>query len=623
MSESLVDKVRRFPDAPGVYLIKNTVGRVIYVGKARSLRQRVRSYLAENGSLSARLKALQAQMNDIDYIVTDSEVEALILECNLIKENRPRYNVNLKDDKDYPYLRLTGGPYPRLEYLRLSQKEGRGRVKSRKARRQGKDDQGGGLYFGPYTNAGAVRDTMRLLRRIFPLRHCRQLLTGEPAPERPCLNFQMNRCLAPCRGAAAVPLPEYAGMVKQVALFLEGQQDKLERQLERRMNEAARTEHYEEAARLRDQLQAVRQVADQQQKVLSIKKAVDRDVLALARHGHEAAVHLFKIREGKLLSQDHFPLSGAGEASDGEALAAFIKSYYSRGIRPPPEIVLSHQAGEKELIRQWLSHESGRRVVLVTPRRGTRKKLVDLALRNGILKLQEEEQRARQREQLPLNELARLVGLEREPQRIEGYDISHLRGGEAVGSMVVFEQGRPFTDGYRHFHLRQAPAGDDYAALQEVLSRRAIRSDWPLPDLILVDGGKGQLGAARAALDEAGLSSLPLLSLAKDPEQIFLEGAPAPLILPAGNTLLQLLQRVRDEAHRFALDYHRRLRLKGGIRSPLEDIPGIGPKRRSALLGHFGGLEELYRANEAQIRAVPGFNRTMARQLYAHLHGER
>ena len=591
----LAEKVRQFPDAPGVYLIKDAAGAIIYVGKARSLRQRVRAYLAANGALSPKVRALQRQMREIEYIVTDSEVEALILECNLIKEYRPRYNVDLKDDKDYPCLRLTGGPYPRLEYLRLSQREGR-RGRSRRREGQREAEESGAIYFGPYTDAGAVHETMRLLGKIFPLRRCRRYLTGEPSAERPCLNFQMKRCLGPCRGAAAVPPEEYARMVEQVVHFLEGRRAFLERRLEEKMRQAAQEQRFEEAARLRDQLQAVRQVAAQQQKVFLLEKAVDWDILALARLGADAAVHLFVVREGKLIRREHFPLGpAAAEADDGEALGAFIKSYYSRGARPPREILLSHQPEDRETLEEWLGRLARGKVKLTVPRRGPRRQLVELALRNAELKLKDEEERRERQELLPLEELARLAGLEEPPRRIEGYDISHLHGGAAVGVMVVFEQGRPYKDGYRRFHLRQAPPGDDYAAMKEVLQRRAARQGWPRPDLILIDGGKGQLGAAREALQQAGVRDIPLLAMAENPDRIFLEGQKAPLLLPANSPLLQLLQRIRDEAHRFAVDYHRRLRRQNATRSPLEEIPGVGPQRRAALLKHFGSLEDLPR----------------------------
>ena len=617
----LAEKVHHFPDSPGVYLIKDAVGAIIYIGKARSLRQRVRNYLAVNGAMPPNVLALQRQMREIEYIVTDSEVEALILECNLIKEYRPRYNIDLKDDKDYPCLRLTGGPYPRLEYLRLSQKEGRRPGKSRQAKQQREAEEEGALYFGPYTDAGAVRETMRLLGKIFPLRRCRRHLTGEPAAERPCLNFQMKRCLGPCRGALEVPPEDYRNLVEQVVLFLEGRRGFLERQLSERMEQAAQKERFEEAARLRDQLQAIRRVTSQQQKALLLGRATDRDILALVRLGEAVAVHLFMIREGKLIRREHFPLGrAAADVDDGEALGAFVKSYYSRGARPPKEILLSVQPGDRDILEKWLRELAGMKVTLTVPRRGSRRKLVELALRNGALKLQDEQERAERQVLLPLEELARLAGLEQPPRRIEGYDISHLRGGAAVGVMVVFEAGGPFKEGYRRFHLRKTPPGDDYAALQEVLQRRAARAGWPRPDLILIDGGKGQLNAARLALRDSVFSGAAMLALAENPDRIFLEGEKTPILLPANSTLLQLLQRIRDEAHRFAVDYHRRLRRRNAAHSRLEEIPGIGPQRRAALLKHFGGLEQLYRASEGDLAAVPGISRILAQRIYQELH---
>ncbi len=617
----LAEKVSRFPQSPGVYLIKDAVGQVIYIGKARSLRQRVRSYLAADSAAPPRLQAIQSQMHEIEYLVTDSEVEALILECNLIKEYRPRYNVDLKDDKDYPCLRLTGGPYPRLEYLRLSQREGRRPGRRGPKKRQQAVEEDEALYFGPYTDAGAVRQTMRLLGRLFPLRRCRLPLTGEPAGERPCLNYQMKRCLGPCRGAAAVPPTEYGRLVGQVVSFLEGKRDILAQQLEENMVQAAREERFEEAARLRDQLQAVRRVASQEQKVLDLKRGADQDVLGLVRREGAVAVHLFIIREGKLIRREHFPLgSAAAAAGDGEALGAFIKSYYSRGARPPEEIVLSSSPDDEKTLAKWLKELAGTKVQLLVPRRGPRRSLVELALRNGALKLQEEQERTAQRVLLPLDELGRLAGLEAAPGRIEGYDISHLRGGAAVGVMVVFEQGAPFKDGYRRFHLKRTPPGDDCAALQEVLQRRLGRTQWPLPELMVIDGGRAQLNAVREVLQKAGLDGIALLALAESPDRIYLEREKRPVLLPANSTLLQLLQRIRDEAHRFAVDYHRRLRRKSAVRSGLEEIPGIGPQRRTALLKHFGSLEQLYRAGVEELAAVPGISRVLAGRIHRKLH---
>ncbi len=606
--KELEEKAGRFPASPGVYLIRDAGQRIIYVGKAKVLRQRVRYYLAGTG-LPPRIKVLQSHMADIEYMVTDTEAEALVLECNLIKKHRPRYNVNLKDDKDYPYLMLTAEPYPRLEMLRLSQKKKYG------------PSAGKGRMFGPYTRAGAVRDTLNMLGRIFPLKRCRLPLDGNPSAKRPCLNFQMNRCLAPCRGKEKVSLQEYAQMVDQIILFLEGRTDFLERDLTRRMQEASRRQAFERAARLRDQLRALKDVVAQEQKAL-VMEGLDQDVLALVSEEQRTAVHLFRIREGKLLSQEHFPLTGTLGLDDREVLAGFIKTYYSRVDKIPAEILVSCLPDESELLQQWLQSKKEKgKVALKQPRRGKRKELLELAGRNGLLALQEQARRFRRREEEPLLDLSRMAGLEREPRRIEGYDISHLRGEEMVGAMVVFEQGRPLNDQYRRFRLRKAPPGDDYAALQEVLGRRFSRQDWPKPDLLLIDGGKGQLSAARRALDLAGESDLTLLALSEGPEHIFLEGAASPVILPAHSPLLQLLQRIRDEAHRFAQDYHHRRRLSRVHHSQLEDIPGIGPKKRATLLDHFGSMNKLRQSSLEKIKSVPGLSEQLAVRVYEYLHG--
>ncbi len=614
MLDDLKKKAGHFPEQPGVYLLKDENDRIIYVGKALSLRQRVRSYLADRKSLSPRLRSLQARLANIDYIVTDNEVEALILECSLIKEYRPRFNVNLKDDKDYPYLILTAEHYPRLELLRLSQKNDRRgsyRLSAEKEERR----------FGPYTNVGAVRETMRLLGTIFSLRRCRQPLDGRPAAGRPCLNFQMKRCLAPCRGESEVASAGYNKMVNQVALFLQGSFSELEKELKRQMEEAARKHSFEEAAAVRDRLVALQRVAGQQQKMLSIENNVDRDFLALARYGQRAAVHLFQIRAGKLLSQDHFSLSGANEVDDEEVIASFIKTYYNRAAAFPAEIIASDQPDESELLSRWLKVKAGRKITLRVPRRGPLKKLVELTGRNCLLRLQEaEEERMRITEE-PLLEIARLLCLPNLPERIEAYDISHLRGGEPVGAMAVFQHGEPAKADYRSFNIRQAPAGDDYASLRELLQRRAAREGWPKPDLIIIDGGRGQLNSVREALHATALEGIPVAALAKNPDHLFLENSPLPLLLPADNAMLQLLQRIRDEAHRFAVSGHRLRRSRSSIHSLLEDIPGVGQARRKALLEHFGNVELVRQASIEKLRAVPGISSSIAAAIYQYLHG--
>ncbi len=613
MLNLLKEKVQQIPAMPGVYLLKDKNERVIYVGKANSLRHRLRTYLADNETMSPRLRSLQVKMADIDFVVTDTEVEALILECNLIKEYRPRFNVNLKDDKDYPYLILTPELYPRMELLRLAQRKGR---RGRYHLLPGREEQ----RFGPFTDVGAVRESMRFIGSIIPLRRCRQPLDGSPSSSRPCLNFQMKRCLAPCRGEKKVPLAEYDKMVRQVVLFLRGRHSELESKLKKQMEDAAQAHHYEEAAVLRDRLQSLQRVAGQQQKMALNEDNAERDILALGRHGKSSAVHLFQVRGGKLLSQEHFPLVGTEGVEDEEVIASFIKTYYNQAEILPPELVISDHPAEAELLKQWLKVKAGRKVTMRVPSRGYLKKLVELAKRNCLLRLEEEEQqRARSIEQ-PLEELGRLVGLNTAPERIEGFDISHLHGGEPVGAMVVFRSGEPWKEGYRRFNIRKASAGDDYAALQEVLKRRADQRSWPKPDLIIIDGGKGQLSSAREALEKTCLTEIPLVALAKNPDQLILENSSLPLRLAADNTMLQMLQRIRDEVHRFALSGHRRRRNRSSIHSKLEDIPGIGPAKRSTLLNHFGSSAKIRKATVNQLADVPGISKSLANAIYHGLH---
>ncbi|HED24288.1 MAG TPA: excinuclease ABC subunit UvrC [Firmicutes bacterium] len=612
MNDQLREKVTCLPDLPGVYLLKDGQGRIIYVGKAISLHRRVRAYLVENRAGSPRLKALQKNWEDLDYIVTDSEVEALILECNLIKEYSPRFNVLMKDDKDYPYLILTPELYPRLELLRLSQKN------SPRARYQpvpGREE----LRYGPYTDVGAVREAIRFLGSLFPLRRCRQPLEGSPASNRPCLNFQMKRCLAPCRGRETVSPAEYDRVVAQVVLFLQGRYDELEKKLKKQMEEAAAAQRFEEAAVLRDRLQSLQRVTNQQQKMLSAADKTDRDILALVRSGKKTAVHLFRVRSGKMLSREHFPLSGTGGVADDEVMASFIKNYYNRSEEIPAQIVLSINPVEAGLLAEWLRKKRGRTVTLRQPKRGHLKKLVELAERNGLLRLQEEEERRQKRTVEPLQELARLCRLQSVPSRIEAYDISHLRGDQAVGAMVVFRDGEPDKAAYRHFNIRQAHAGDDYGALQEVLTRRSKKEHWPQPDLILVDGGRGQLRTVREALRDTGLSETPLVALAKDPDRLFMEKTSLSVRLAPDDRLLQFLQRIRDEVHRFAVSSHRQRRSRRGLFSKLEDIPGVGPARRAALLSHFGSIEGVRRAELNQLTAVPGISASLAAVVYNEL----
>ncbi len=613
--DRIIAKLELLPRRPGVYLMKDARGKVLYVGKAVDLRQRVRSYFQQGNSLPPKVRALVEKVHDLDFTVTDNEVEALILESNLIKEYRPRYNINLKDDKHYPYLRLTvQEPYPRLHITR--------RVEADGAR-----------YFGPYAGAGAVRETLSLIRRLFPLRHCRRP-PEETKPKRPCLNSHIGRCLAPCAGAGA---EDYRRVVEEVLLFLEGRREMLLKKLKERMAEASRNLEYEKAARLRDQYRAVEALGEKQ-RVASVGGG-DRDFLALAAAADIACVQLFAVRGGKVTGRDHFLLTNPTGEDDAEVLAAFLRRFYTLSAGIPPEVVLSREIPDLHLTEKWLSAKRGRRVRITVPQRGEKKALIGLAYDNARLFLEQEELRSKQRDPSgALRELAAYLGLAEPPCRIEGYDISHLHGEGAVAAMVVFQNGVPLPPEYRRFRLRTVETADDCASLREALVRRLARLKAAgngggkggekgdpflvVPDLILVDGGPGQLGAARQALWEAGLPAVPVISLAKEEELVFVPDQKEPFRLPRSAPALQLLQHVRDEAHRFVVTYQRTVRRRPERDSTLSGAPGIGEKRRKALLKHFGSLAAIRKASPEELAAVPGMNRAAAQGLFDYLQHE-
>lgn len=599
--ELLISGIQELPRLPGVYLFKDKKNEVIYVGKALNLRQRVRSYFQKPSHEMVRLKALVEKIVSLSYIITDSEEEAFILELNLIKEYSPRYNVQFKDDKAYPYLCLTTGEnFPRLVMTR--------RVENR-----------GHRYFGPYSSAGAVKETVKLIKKLFPLRSCRQQLEEGEVRGRPCLNYQIKRCLAPCQGQ--VSAAEYAGIVEQVSIFLEGRQTYLLKKIEKEMVAAAEALEYEKAALLRDQHFALQKMMERQKAVVADQK--DRDVVALVSLQKGFIVGLFRVRGGKLLGAEHFTPRKTEGAETGEIMKEFLRHYYDQSNYIPGELLLSHLPVEERLMVEWLQKKRGTkgRVRLKVPMRGEKKALLELAKRNAILHAQQGEERLN-REKSSLVELGKLLSLAEPPLRIEGYDISHFSGQGTVGSMVVFYQGKPLKEAYRRFKIRTASAADDYAALAEVLQRRFKNKELPLPSLILLDGGRGQLSAARKVLQEEPLAGIPLVALAEEQEQLFLPGKKDPLTLPGTDPALKILQQIRDEAHRFALFLSRDLNLKNSLASTLMKIPGIGPVRSKALLRHFNGLERLREASLEELRAVPGMNELSARNLYGEFHGE-
>lgn len=605
------EKLQFLPEKPGVYLMRDQAGQVIYVGKAISLKNRVRSYFNSSQSRSPKVKVLVEHVSDFEYIVTDSEVEALILECNLIKKYRPRYNVNLKDDKSYPYLKVTlQEEFPRLVITRNMVKDG-------------------AKYYGPYTNVGALHDTVAFLRKIFRLRTCKERELSNRA--RPCLNYHINRCYAPCMNKIT---PEaYGEMIREVCLFLDGRQDDLVRRLRGRMEAAAARLEFELAASLRDQLQAVEQVVARQKMVLS--NVEDQDLIALARAHGEVCVQVFFVRQGKVVGREHFFLEGIEDLSRAELMAAFLKRYYDQVPFIPREILLGEETDEAAVIEAWLAHKRGGRVYLRVPRRGEKLRLLEMVAKNALLVLQEKQAGVKQAEnqtRAALEELAAYLDLETPPERIECYDISNIQGTLAVGSMVVFTNGVADKQEYRRFRIKTVSGPDDYAMLREVFYRRFSKyrpgeqegngqpeGSGRIPDLIIVDGGKGQLAAVREVLVHLGLDYIPVFGLAKEFEEVFAPEKPDSIMLPRDAAALYLLQRLRDEAHRFAIEYHRRLRSKQLSRSILDEIPGIGPRRKKILLNHFGSIDAIAQASLEELATLPGMNRRVAGEVLSFI----
>ncbi len=587
------EKLALLPAQPGVYLMKNAQGEIIYVGKAGILRNRVRSYFRASGQAVPKVAVMVPRIEDFEYIVTANELEALILECNLIKKYRPKYNILLKDDKTYPYLKVTlAEDYPRIFATRRLLKDG-------------------SRYFGPYVNVGAMHQTVKLLREIFPLRTCRTLNA-----KRPCLEYHIKKCLAPCSGQ--VDKAEYRAMVDNICLVLEGRSDVLLKQLKTSMKQASEHMKYEQAAWLRDQIMALESLGEQQ---TAVTVAGDADVIGLAQDESGVCTQVFFVRSGKIVGRDHFLLTvGQGE-NEETLLRAFIQQYYSTAAFVPGELILPSALpdNEEELLSEWLGSLAGRKVKLTAPQRGLKKDLLDMALENAEVLLKEEGQRARQREteQLAAVELlAKYLGMVKPPARIDCFDISHTQGAETVASMVVFKEGKESRRDYRRYKIQSAEGKpDDFKSMAEVTLRR-YRKYENLPDLVIIDGGKGQLGAALEVIRGLGLE-MPVVGLAKQFEELFREGEKDSLRLPKDSPALHLVQRIRDEAHRFAITYHRKLRAKRNMVSILDHIPGIGPKRRQALWKHFGSLKAIKAAEIEELRQAPGMDAGSARAVHA------
>ncbi len=633
-------KLNTFPTNPGVYLMKDARGEIIYVGKAINLRNRVRSYFHSPQSQEAKVWRMVERIRDMDFIVTETELEALILECNLIKKYRPHFNVRLKDDKRYPYIKVTWHePFPKVCVTR---------------RMEARD---GARYFGPFTAVWAVHETMDTLRKIFPYLTCDRDITG--TDQRACLYYDIGLCLAPCIGAAS--REEYRAMIDRLCKFLQGKSEEVTAALRARLEQAAEQLEYERAARYRDQLQALARITEHQ-KVAALVP-IDQDVIAFAREDGAACMQVFFVRGGKLLGREYFVLEGTEGENEEQVLSAFVKQFYDEAAYVPPEIVLPGTIDEAQIIESWLKHRSGQTVTLNVPREGQSKELVQMAEENARVTLQalKAQWLADETKQMrAVAELQQVLNLQNPPLRMECYDISNTQGTNSVGALVVFERGAAKKSDYRKFKIKTVAGADDFASLQEVLRRRFRRlveemtedagtrgrgdeedreteghgntesgqpsavsgrlpgkdNSWKrMPDLVIIDGGKGQLSAAQAVLHEIGIEGVQLISLAKQAEEVFTPLCPAALNLPRASEALKLLQRIRDEAHRFGVTYHRALRNKRGLVSQLDAIPGIGPRRRRALLARYGSLDKMREAPVDELATVEGMSRAAAKRL--------
>jgi excinuclease ABC subunit C len=599
----LKEQLKTLPNRPGVYLFKDNVGRVIYVGKASNLRNRVQSYFSSRNQASVKLEHLTGRINDLDAIVTDTEYEALILENELIKKYRPVYNVRLKDDKTFPYLKIdVKSDWPTVRITRRFHKDG-------------------DRYFGPFISAYSLRQTLNLIRKIFPFRSCNRKITGQDT--RPCLEYHLKSCVAPCIGA--VSRDDYQDLIKEVILFLEGKQDLVIEDLRNKMKDASRHLQYEKAALLRDQIRAVEQVIDSQRIAVTIRG--DEDAVALAQTKDLAYVEIFFIRNNKLIGRDYALLDGIRDEEPIQIMTSFVKQYYSSASSIPPLILLQCPVDEPEIITGWLSNQRGASVEMRVPQRGIRKQLIDIVETNARqgLALYQAKQSKVMESALVLEELKDRLGLSGMPMRIEGYDISNIRGNQAVGSMAVFSKGLSKRAQYRRFRIKTVSGIDDYAMIREVLRRRFKRSttsdeNWSaIPNLILIDGGKGHLNTALDTLKEVGLESVPVAALAKENEEVFIPGRLEALNIPRTSTALHLLQRIRDEAHRFAIGYHHKLRQKVSIASALDSVPGIGPKRKKALLKRFGSVRGIREASIDELSQVSGITGSLAAKVREYL----
>ena len=616
-------RLRITPEKPGVYMMKDARDKVLYVGKASSLKNRIRSYFGSPHNLAPKIRRMVSRVVDFEFIVTDSEAEALILECTLIKKFRPHYNARLKDDKSYPYIKIDlTEEFPQVYITRMVA-------------------QDGARYFGPFATAGSVRKTLGLLKKLFPYRSCTKVITGKDL--RPCLEYYINRCVAPC--ISAVTREEYHKVVQQVIMFMEGKTERVVDDLRQKMEEASHNLEFERAAVVRDQIRSIQQVMEEQRIKVSSNANYDLDAIAMAEGQDEAWVEVFFIRQGKLIGRDNFIMEGTQDDSPGHILAEFIKQFYQSVSFIPQRIILQYALDEERLIQDWLKEKRGAPVALARPLRGEQHKLIKMVAENaaqGLSQMRAKWLSNADAVQQAMTELQEELNLPNLPHRIECYDISNIQGTNAVGSMVTLQDGLPKPAHYRRFRIKGVDGINDYAMMQEVLRRRFKRlaalkgkgssdtsetrdaeqastgggESWGIiPDLVLIDGGKGHLSAALEVFLELGVDFMPLASLAKENEWLFVPQTPEPIVLPANSQGLYMVQRIRDEAHRFAITYHRKLRSKSSIASSVDLVPGIGPKRKRMLMRRFGSIKGIKEAAIDDIAAVPGMTRSLATRL--------
>ena len=614
------EELKKLPGKPGVYIMHDDKDAIIYVGKAVSLKNRVRQYFQSSRNKGPKIEKMVTHIKRFEYIITDSELEALVLECNLIKEHRPKYNTMLKDDKTYPYIKVTlGETYPRVLFSRQMKKD-----KSK--------------YFGPYTSAGAVKDTIELMQKLYQLRTCNRSLPKDIGKERPCLNYHIHQCKAPCQGY--VSPEEYQGQVRMALEFLNGKYQPVLDELEQKMQKASDELDFEKAIEYRELLNSVRAVA-QKQKITS-SDGEDRDIIALAMDDRDAVVQVFFVRGGKLIGREHYHVTIANEDTEGAILSTFIKQYYAGTPYLPKELMLPVELEEQDVIEKWLTMRKGQKVYLKVPKKGQREKLVELAAQNAALVLGQDKEKIKREEGRTIGavkEIAALLGLE-QVSRMEAYDISNISGFESVGSMIVYEKGKPSPREYRKFKLKTVAGPDDYASMHEVLTRRfshGLQERQQLkdsqmeeqfgkftrfPDLILMDGGKGQVNIALDVLRELHLD-IPVCGMVKDDNHrtrgLYFDNVELPIERDSEG--FKLITRIQDEAHRFAIEYHRSLRSKGQVHSVLDDIPGIGPGRRKALMRQFASLDDIRAATVEQLKEIPSMNQQAAQAVYDFFHG--